>query len=115
MYNHPFFSSRSIGGQFEAVLPAYTSVFMSHPKKLDDGDKIILPERVLRNLMSRPGSQQGLPEPLLFEIKNVKYGATSHCGVLEFSADKDHAILPQWMMENLVLEPGMRVKLRLKQ
>eukprot|EP01083_Nonionella_stella_P130681 396665_1 len=114
MNTNPF-SSRYVGGPFEAVLPAYTSVFMSQPKKLDDGDKIILPEGVLRNLMSRPGTQHALPEPLLFEIKNVKYGATSHCGVLEFSADKHHAILPQWMMENLVLEPGMHVKLRLKQ
>uniref|UniRef100_A0A6A7G9P6 Ubiquitin fusion degradation protein 1 homolog n=1 Tax=Hirondellea gigas TaxID=1518452 RepID=A0A6A7G9P6_9CRUS len=112
---HPMFNPRRVGGPFEITLPAYPSVYMDKPKNLEDGDKILLPEGVLRSLMHGPGAEDGLPQPLTFEIKNIKYGSVSHCGVLEFSQSQHRAILPQWMMENLVLSPGDKVRLQVKQ
>jgi len=48
-----------------------------------------------------PGSNDGLPHPVIFEVKNILYGSVSHCGVLEFSESEHRAILPQWVSVSL--------------
>jgi ubiquitin fusion degradation protein 1 len=50
--------------------------------------------------------------PMLFQLSNVSVEKTSHCGVLEFTADEGLVYLPYWMMQNMSLEEGdvMQVK-----
>jgi hypothetical protein len=38
-----------------------------------------------------------LPHPVIFEVKNTKFDKVSHCGVLEFSAPRKAAFMPQWV------------------
>lgn len=87
------------------MLPAYPGVFLSENTDLDDGDKIVLPDFVLRKIMHDVGTKRNLPNPAIFRITNEVTGKRSHCGVLEFNPAQK-AFLPNWMMDNLLLQPG---------
>lgn len=87
------------------TLKAYPPIFLNRDNvNIEAGDKIILHPDILDNLTKAYSTQ--LPHPIIFEIRNQKVGRTSHCGVLEFSAEERSAYLPAWMMENLCLNPG---------
>jgi len=101
------------GGATNFKMQAYGVVFLGKTGSVEEGDKIFLHQSVLDSLMMRFGEGM-LPHPLIFEIRNVKFGRVSHCGVLEFSAPKHGAFLPKWMMDNLLLEDGSEVEIRLK-
>lgn len=50
---------------------------------------------------------------MLFEIKNTASSGghrSTHCGVMEFSAQEGRCYLPYWMMQNLLLREGDIVK-----
>eukprot|EP00474_Spongospora_subterranea_P009899 CRZ10357.1 hypothetical protein [Spongospora subterranea] len=97
---------------FEVTMPAYSALFLASGKDVEEGDKIVLPDTVLRSLLLRFGNNP-MPSPVIFKISNVVFGRVSHCGVLEFTAQDDAAFLPNWMMENLLLSDGAEVKLSL--
>nr|XP_027200349.1 ubiquitin recognition factor in ER-associated degradation protein 1-like [Dermatophagoides pteronyssinus] len=66
------------------------------------GNKIILPATALTSL-----NYLHVPLPMTFQLSNPEKGLITHCGVLEFSSDKnDVAYVPSWMMRNLSLEEG---------
>ena len=48
--------------------------------------------------------------PMLFRLTGN--GRTTHCGVLEFTAEEGCAYIPFWMMQNLLLEEGSLVTVR---
>ncbi|XP_024637005.1 ubiquitin recognition factor in ER-associated degradation protein 1 [Medicago truncatula] len=50
--------------------------------------------------------------PMLFELRNTSAERTTHCGVLEFTADEGIVFLPNWMMEDLFLQEGNIVSLK---
>ena len=66
--------------------------------ELELGDKIILPESALRAL-----TVQRVAYPMLFQLKNRQTGRSTHCSVMEFSADEGVCYIPLWMMEHLGL------------
>lgn len=95
------------------------------------GDKIILPQSALEQLLSaatsasttastqhnpyistasRPShayyadSQQQLPHPLMFRLVNQTNGNVVHAGIREFSADEGQVLLSPYLMEALGLE-----------
>eukprot|EP01035_Chromulina_nebulosa_P017609 gene17609-23183_t len=74
---------------------------------IDEGDKIILPASTLDVI-----AQMNVEYPLLFELSNSRTGKSSHCGVLEFSAEEGRCYMPFWMMENLGLTEGVIVNIR---
>lgn len=94
-------------------LKAYNSVFLPDHKNLEDGDKIILHSSVLERLMTR--YSESLPSPVIFEVRNTAMDKISHCGVLEFTAPEPAAFFPRWMMDNMLLNDGDTVILRLKE
>eukprot|EP00457_Paulinella_chromatophora_P002483 gb/GEZN01002488.1/.p1 GENE.gb/GEZN01002488.1/~~gb/GEZN01002488.1/.p1 ORF type:complete len:708 (-),score=123.57 gb/GEZN01002488.1/:292-2415(-) len=95
-------------------LKAYSGTFLNRTTTLEDGDKIVLHQTILDQVMSKLGNRS-LPHPMIWELRNVSVGKVSHCGVLEFSAtEKDHAFLPKWMMENMFLEDGSALQIKLK-
>ncbi|CDO99484.1 unnamed protein product [Coffea canephora] len=52
--------------------------------------------------------------PMMFSIQNTYDDCvrTSHCGVLEFTAEEGFVFLPQWMMDNLKILEGDLVLLK---
>ena len=52
--------------------------------------------------------------PMMFKLTNpgAPGGRMTHCGVLEFTAEEGRTYLPQWMMENLLLNEGDMAVLR---
>lgn len=92
---------------------AYTDIFLGEVS-LSDGDKMILPPSVLSSLATRFGSRP-IPSPIIFEVRNPAIGKSTHCGVLEFTAPREEAFFPQWIMHELLLEDGARIRLTLRE
>lgn len=74
---------------------------------LEDGNRILMPASALQRLMS-----MNIKYPMVFEIRNPYSDRSSHCGVLEFSAEEGSVFLPDWMMKNLQLQYGNLVTLK---
>ncbi|KAJ4802194.1 Ubiquitin fusion degradation 1-like protein [Rhynchospora pubera] len=78
---------------FERTYRCYPSSFIDKPL-LEAGDKTHL----------------NVEYPMLFELSNVATSRTSHCGVLEFTAEEGMIYMPYWpigyMMQNLLLQEG---------
>ncbi|EGC29230.1 hypothetical protein DICPUDRAFT_51398 [Dictyostelium purpureum] len=86
-------------GRFNQKFKAYPISFLPKEKhSLESGGKILLPPSSLNTL-----SRLNIQYPMLFEISNPITGRTSHCGVLEFTAEEGVCYLPYWMMQNLGL------------
>lgn len=68
---------------------------------LEGGDKVLLPGSALDQL-----ARLQVSYPMMFQITNPALGGSTHCGVMEFSAEEGCAYVPHWMMENLLLQPG---------
>lgn len=82
-------------------------------KSLGSSDKIILPELVINEIMREFANP---PNPIIFEIHPVlNYNKDNdkpqlHCGVLQFTADRNTARIPYWMTYSLKKHDGTRVK-----
>uniref|UniRef100_A0A803LM26 Uncharacterized protein n=2 Tax=Chenopodium quinoa TaxID=63459 RepID=A0A803LM26_CHEQI len=74
---------------------------------LEVGNKIIMPESALRELMD-----EGVGFPMLFKIENQSKEKISHCGVLEFTGEEGAVFMPEWMMKNMALEDGDMIHLK---
>ncbi|KAF5744591.1 ubiquitin fusion degradation protein 1 [Tripterygium wilfordii] len=74
---------------------------------LENGDKIIMPPSALDRLASLK-----IDYPMLFELRNPSAERMTHCGVLEFIADEGLIYLPNWMMENMLIQEGDVVQLK---
>lgn len=75
--------------------------------ELEKGDKIILPESALRAL-----TQLNVQYPMLFHLSNRETGRTTHCSVMEFSAEEGVCYIPMWMMKNLGLYNGALLNIK---
>ncbi|XP_010469996.1 PREDICTED: ubiquitin fusion degradation protein 1 homolog [Camelina sativa] len=85
---------------FEQCYRCYPVTFIEKAH-LEKGDKIIMPPSALDRLASLH-----IEYPMLFQLSNVSVEKTSHCGVLEFTADEGFVYLPYWMMLNMSLQEG---------
>ena len=93
---------------FEFYLKAYPIMFLDRPD-LEKGDKIILPPNILQKLS---GSE--IKGPMVFEVKNPNSQKKSHCGIMDFTADEGCVYLPSWMMQNLNIKEGEKLKFKYK-
>lgn len=91
---------------FEAQYRAYSVSFIDKADA-DKGDKVFMPPSALDRL-----SSMNLEYPMLFSVTNRSSGRSSHCGVLEFTAQEGLIHMPHWMMQNLALQEGDAVKIR---
>ncbi|EAN78185.1 ubiquitin fusion degradation protein, putative [Trypanosoma equiperdum] len=105
---------------FRGSLRAFPSVFASTDAKINSGSRVILPPTCLQKL-----STMRVAYPLQFKLRNGKRGVTCYAGVLEFSAEEGHIVMPAWMftamglcegstvaIETCTLPPGGLIKLR---
>jgi hypothetical protein len=67
----------------------------------EEGDKIILPSNYLYAFLHL--METG--EPLTFRITTAA-GKQYHCGVIEFTASENIAIIPSWLLRELGMEEG---------
>ncbi|EIE23851.1 UFD1-domain-containing protein [Coccomyxa subellipsoidea C-169] len=88
------------GGSFQAHYRCYPVSFMDKPEA-ETGNKIFLPSSALDRLASLH-----IEYPMLFKVESRGNGRSTHCGVLEFSADEGLVYMPYWMMQNLLVEEG---------
>ncbi|ESQ51402.1 hypothetical protein EUTSA_v10016960mg [Eutrema salsugineum] len=91
---------------FEQCYRCYPVTFIDKAH-LENGDKIIMPPSALNRLASLH-----IEYPMLFQLSNESVEKTTHCGVLEFTADEGLVYLPYWMMQNMSLQEGDIVKIK---
>ena len=78
----------------------------SNQIKLQKGDKILLPPSAFDTL-----ARLQVDYPMLFRLTQES-GQSTHCGVMEFTAEEGTCYIPFWMMQNLLLSEGGQVELR---
>lgn len=78
----------------------YSMYFMNR-FDYEEGDKIILPSNYLYAFVHLMESG----EPLTFRITSES-GKQYHCGVIEFSAGDNVAMIPSWLLQELGLKEG---------
>ncbi|MEW5300017.1 MAG: hypothetical protein WDW36_002980 [Sanguina aurantia] len=93
-------------GTFEAFYRAMPVAFIDK-QSAEFGDKVILPPSALERLASLHTEY-----PMLFNVESSTSGRSTHCGVLEFIAEEGVVYMPHWMMQNLLLQVGDRVKFK---
>ncbi|CAN8315214.1 unnamed protein product [Cochlearia groenlandica] len=91
---------------FEQCYRCYPVSFIDKAH-LEKGDKIIMPPSALDRL-----AYLHIEYPMLFQLSNDSVGKTTHCGVLEFTADEGLVYLPYWMMQNMSLQEGDIVQIK---
>ncbi|XP_014522325.1 ubiquitin recognition factor in ER-associated degradation protein 1-like [Vigna radiata var. radiata] len=102
-----FFDAYGYDGEsFEQIYRCYSASFIGKPQ-IESGDKIIMPPSALDRLASLD-----IDYPMLFELRNDAAERISHCGVLEFIAEEGMIYMPNWMMENMLLQEGDLVKVK---
>ncbi|CAK0756728.1 hypothetical protein CVIRNUC_002480 [Coccomyxa viridis] len=91
------------GGIFSGQYRCFPVSFIDK-NEAETGNKIFLPSSALDRLASLH-----IEYPMLFKVESRSTGRSTHCGVLEFSADEGMAYMPYWMMQNLLIEEGSLV------
>jgi len=92
---------------FEMKYRCHSMAVKGASASLDDGGKILLPPSALDFL-----SRLQISWPVFFNVKNPSGGASTHCGVQEFTAEEGTAYFPYWMMQHLHLSEGSLVVVR---
>lgn len=98
LYKIEFYSNRI--DHFRKQYKVYTGAFAGK-SHIDEGGKIILPSSTLEEL-----ANLNIVWPIMLKVTNPQQGISTHCGVLEFSAEEGRAYIPFWMQEHLRLSPG---------
>ncbi|GAM23192.1 hypothetical protein SAMD00019534_063670, partial [Acytostelium subglobosum LB1] len=93
-------------GKFEQTFNVM-NISLSGRPNLEQGGKILLPVSVLNKL-----TRLNIQYPMMFEISNPKSHRSSHCGVLEFTAEEGVCYMPKWMMNNLRLNDNDNLKIK---
>ncbi|TQS37021.1 hypothetical protein Golomagni_02516 [Golovinomyces magnicellulatus] len=94
--------------RFDEYYRCYPVVMFRGPERedLEHGGKILMPPSALEKL-----TRLHITYPMLFELINAQKDRTTHCGVLEFTAEEGKLYLPHWMMQTLLLETGDLVQI----
>uniref|UniRef100_A0A7S3PZP6 Uncharacterized protein n=2 Tax=Chaetoceros debilis TaxID=122233 RepID=A0A7S3PZP6_9STRA len=86
--------------RFEEQYHCY-SVAYADKSHHEGGDKILLPPSAFDSL-----ARLDIEYPMLFRLESSDRGTSTHCGVLEFTAQEGSCYIPFWMMQNLLIEEG---------
>eukprot|EP00667_Euglena_gracilis_P012658 EG_transcript_13015 len=95
-----------LASTFQRQYKAFTGAFVEKAH-LDEGGKIILPNSAMHEL-----AHLNVVWPMKFKISSSSSQVSTHCGVLEFSAQEGHAYIPYWMMQHLRIQPGTIIKVQ---
>merc|ERR1711879_322216 len=95
--------------QWEGLLQVFPPLFYHEDKRLV-GDQIILPPALLDQF-----TREKFQFPLFFKAKNLMTLTTISCRAYEFTAPPGVAVFSEQLMEELFIENGTHVRLRLCQ
>lgn len=95
-----------IPSRFEEQYHCY-SVAYADKSHLEGGDKILLPPSAFDTL-----ARLQVDYPMLFRLESSDKGTSTHCGVLEFTAEEGSMYIPFWMMQNLLVEEGAVISVK---
>ncbi|WUR04099.1 ubiquitin fusion degradation protein 1 (UFD1) [Vairimorpha necatrix] len=73
------------------------------------GGKVFLPQSVLEDFVVLQ-----IQPPYTFQIERTDKSKSTHCGVLEFTAEEDSVFIPRWIHNQLGLQDGEEIKLSYK-
>uniref|UniRef100_A0A1I7TX91 Ubiquitin fusion degradation protein 1 homolog n=1 Tax=Caenorhabditis tropicalis TaxID=1561998 RepID=A0A1I7TX91_9PELO len=99
-----------VSGRYDQTFVVYGAVFLPNANQskiteINYGGKILLPNSALEILV-----RMNIQYPMLFKLTNMAAQRVTNCGVLEFSAPEGQAILPHWMMQQLLLTDGDTIR-----
>jgi len=89
---------------FQRQYRVYSGAFMDKAH-IDNGGKVILPNSAMDEL-----AHLNIVWPMMFRLTSAS--VSTHCGVLEFSAQEGHIYIPYWMMQHLRVKPGAIITVR---
>lgn len=92
---------------FEECFSCFSVAVSGRDTSLEEGDKILLPPSALHTLAG-----MNVEYPMLFKLTNMALQRSTHCGVLEFSAEEGRCYIPFWMMQNLMLNEGALITVK---
>lgn len=95
---------------------SYSTQIMPEFSDIEDTGRIYLPTSILSDMYSNSfvnlrTSNSGFG-PMIFEIYNPVNDKKVYCGVLEFTAPENSAVMPSWVFENLEIETPNEVEVR---
>ena len=96
---------------FIEVYKAFPATFLDRDD-IEQSNSIILPGSALQKLTSLRSGFSNKAEPVLFRILNIELSISTHCGVLDFTAEEGTCYLPTNMFNRLCLVEGQDVNLR---
>ncbi len=96
---------------FIEVYKAFPATFLDRDD-IEQSNSIILPGSALQKLTSLRSGFSNRAEPVLFRILNIELSISTHCGVLDFTAEEGTCYLPTNMFNRLCLVEGQDVNLR---
>ena len=82
-YGGGFMGVGGVRSAVSAQFRAYSMGFLEKGDKLDDGDKVVLPPSFFERL-----TQADVQFPMQFSAVNPSSGVSTHCGVIEFTAEE---------------------------
>lgn len=93
--------------------PLEAAPFLGDLARLEQTDKICLPQSYAAEIYKRSERGAQLKTPLTFEIKTL-HGRKRHCAILEFMDElpEMHVLVPKWVMEDLGIEERDLVRVR---
>lgn len=98
---------RDLPPEYSVSLKAFPALYIER-KDMELGNKVLLPPSVLEYL-----SKYLIPQPIMFSVQNILFGCCTNAGVLEFTAEEETCVLPNWLFDQLNLEYGFEVQLQL--
>jgi ubiquitin fusion degradation protein 1 len=96
---------------FIEVYKAFPSSFLDRDD-IEHSNSIILPPSALQKLTGLQKGFGGRSNPVLFRILNIDLNISTHCGVLDFTAEEGTCYVPTNMFNRLCLVEGQNVNLR---
>lgn len=93
--------------------PLEAAPFLGDLARLEQTDKICLPQSYAAEIYKRSERGAQLKTPLTFEIKTL-HGRKRHCAILEFMDElpEMHVLVPRWVMEDLGIEERDLLRVR---
>ena len=110
MYNNRGRRNLQMDTIFIEIYKAFPASIMGR-EDIDLSNSIILPPSALNKLsiMKNFGDSKN---PILFRILNIELNISTHCGVVEFTAEEGICYIPSNMFEKLCLMEGQDVNIR---
>ena len=93
-------------GVYKQHFCAFSAAFAENPQRVNYGGRVLLPMDCLSEM-----AQLNLVYPLQFQI-NTFNGRKAWVGVLEFEAEGGQIIMPDWLFQQLGLNPGDAVRVQ---